>query len=262
MSDKPIVLLFIKAPIKGQVKSRLAADVGEEATLELYKNFVLDSIETVEKSAYPFRICFYPPEGEEIVTAWLGRQYPYLMQEGNDLGLRMGNAFGHIFWEGFTSALLIGSDIPDLPSAVIRSAFESLKENDVVIGPAADGGYYLIGFNNNSFLPRIFQGIAWSTNTVVQTTLDILKGASLRVHIAPEWKDVDTLGDLRALYERNRDTAFDKSRTMTYLIKHRERLFRKSRSYDKTEETDAPAHPILCDDHSAPLLLPGQGPDL
>ena len=227
MSEKPIVLLFIKAPIKGQVKSRLAADVGEETTLELYKNFVLDIVETVETSGYPFRICFYPSGGEEIVSDWLGRQYLYLAQEGDDLGLRMGNAFRRIFLEGFTSALLIGSDIPDLPSAVIQSAFESLKKNDVVIGPAADGGYYLIGFNNNSFLPRIFQGIAWGTNTVFLKTLDILKGASLRVHLAPEWKDVDTLGDLRDLYERNRDTAFDKSRTMTYLIKHRERLFSK-----------------------------------
>jgi rSAM/selenodomain-associated transferase 1 len=227
MSEKPIVLLFIKAPIKGQVKSRLAADVGEETTLELYKNFVLDIVETVEKSAYPFRICFYPAESEKNVAAWLGQQYLYLTQEGSDLGLRMGNAFRRIFLEGFTSALLIGSDIPDLPSAVIQSAFESLKKNDVVIGPAADGGYYLIGFNNNSFLPRIFQGIAWGTNTVFLKTLDILKGASLRVHLAPEWKDVDALGDLRDLYERNRDTAFDKSRTMTYLIKHRERLFSK-----------------------------------
>jgi len=227
MSDKPIVLLFIKAPVKGQVKSRLAADIGEEAALGLYENFVLDSIETAEKSAYPFRICFYPAESEGLVAAWLGPQYPYLAQEGNDLGLRMGNAFRRIFSEGFTSALLIGSDIPDLPPAMIRSAFESLKKNDVVIGPAADGGYYLIGFNSKSFLSSIFQGIAWGANTVFQKTLDLLKGASLRVHIAPEWKDVDTLDDLRALYERKRDTAFDKSRTMTYLVKHRERLFSK-----------------------------------
>jgi rSAM/selenodomain-associated transferase 1 len=227
MPDKSTVLLFIKAPVKGQVKSRLAAAIGEEAALEVYGNFILDSIETAEKSGFPYKIFYYPFADRTALSGLTGRELSIMPQEGHDLGARMENAFLRTFAEGFASALLIGSDIPDLPSAVIQSAFESLKKNDVVIGPAADGGYYLIGFNNNSFLPRIFQGIAWGTNTVFLKTLDILKGASLRVHLAPEWKDVDTLGDLRDLYERNRDTAFDKSRTMTYLIKHRERLFSK-----------------------------------
>jgi len=225
MSDNSIALLFIKAPIKGKVKSRLAATVGEEAALELYKRFVLDTIETVEKSGHALRICYHPPDSGKIVSDWLGQKNYAMPQEGDDLGARMENAFSRVFSEGFPGAVLIGSDIPDLPSAVFQEAFESLARSNAVIGQAADGGYYLIGFNRGSFFPRVFHGIAWSTNTVFRETMAILKGALLRVHIAPERRDVDTLDDLRDLFERNRGTAFDKSRTMAYLIRHRERLF-------------------------------------
>jgi rSAM/selenodomain-associated transferase 1 len=130
-------------------------------------------------------------------------------------------AFKNIFSEGFTSAILIGSDIPDLTPAVFHEALESLKKNDAVIGPAADGGYYLIGFNQKSFLPHIFRGIPWSTGTVFRETMDILDKSSLRVHLLPQWKDVDTLEDLKAFFDRNRDAGFDKSKTMTYLINNK-----------------------------------------
>jgi rSAM/selenodomain-associated transferase 1 len=224
MPDKSIVLLFIKAPFKGRVKSRLAAAVGEEAALELYKNFILDIVDALSTSGYPFRICFYPPDAEEAITTWLVG-HPAAPQDGNDLGERMELAFKKLFSEGFTSAILIGSDIPDLTPAVFHEAFESLNENDAVIGPAADGGYYLIGFNQRSFLPRIFRGIPWSTETVFRETMGILKESSLRVHLVPQWKDVDTLEDLKAFFERNRYSGFDGSRTMTYLMKNRTRLF-------------------------------------
>jgi rSAM/selenodomain-associated transferase 1 len=220
MPDKSIVLLFIKAPFKGQVKSRLAAAVGEEAALELYKNFTLDTIDALSASGYPFRICFHPPNANDAITMWL-TGHPIAPQDGNDLGERMELAFKKIFSEGFTSAILIGSDIPDLTPAVFHEALESLKKNDAVIGPATDGGYYLIGFNQKSFLPRIFRGIPWSTDMVFQETMDILHESSLRVHLLPHWKDVDTLEDLRAFFERNRDAGFDKSKTMTYLINNK-----------------------------------------
>lgn len=220
MSDKPIVLFFIKAPFKGQVKSRLAAAVGEEAALELYKNFTLDIIDALSASGYPFRIYFHPPYAEDAITTWL-IGHTAAPQEGNDLGERMELAFKNIFSEGFTSSILIGSDIPDLTPAVLHEALESLKKNDAVIGPAADGGYYLIGFNQKSFLPRIFRGIPWSTDTVFRETVDIMHESSLRVHLLPQLMDVDTLEDLKAFFERNRDAGFNKSKTMTYLINNK-----------------------------------------
>jgi rSAM/selenodomain-associated transferase 1 len=217
MADKAIILLFVKAPVRGQVKSRLAAEVGEESALDLYRCFVLDIVGTLDNSGYPFRICFYPHDDDNALAALLGRRRHVMPQEGKDLGKRMENAFRNIFSEGYDRAVLIGSDIPDLTPAVLREALESLEKNDVVIGPAADGGYYLIGFHKRSLFPPIFHEREWSTDRVFGETLEILRDASLRIHLAPEWRDVDTREDLNALAARSRGTIFDKSRTMEYL---------------------------------------------
>jgi len=224
MPDQSIILLFIRVPARGKIKSRLALAIGDDAVLELYKNFILDIIDTIENSGYPFRIFFHPRDSGEALARWLGHRHQYMPQGGNDLGENMERAFVQIFTEGFTSVVLLGSDIPDLTPVVLHEALESLRTNDVVIGPSADGGYYLIGCNKGAFLPNIFHGIAWGTDTVFAETISILHRESLRVHLVPEWQDVDTQDDLKSLFERNRDTVFDKSRTMSYLMKNRGRF--------------------------------------
>jgi rSAM/selenodomain-associated transferase 1 len=216
MPDKSIILIFVKVPLKGQVKSRVAAVVGDETALGLYKNFVLDVIDTVIKTGCPFRICYAPAEAGQAMTGWLNTDCPLKPQQGNDLGERMENAFIQCFAEGIERVVLIGSDLPDLAPAILHEALSSLARKDVVIGPAFDGGYYLIGFNRRSFLPKIFHGIAWGTATVFQDTIAILGDHALTVHRAPQWHDVDTSEDLKALCRRARDTGFDNSRTMDY----------------------------------------------
>jgi len=139
-------------------------------------------------------------------------------QIGDDLGARMENAFIRIFSEGFSSAVLIGSDLPDLPAAIIREAFDALTKSDAVIGPAADGGYYLIGFNKAVFSPRILRGIQWSTDRVFEETMKRCREGSLRTYVLPEWSDVDTIDDLRALLVRNRDAGVKRSKTLSYLM--------------------------------------------
>jgi rSAM/selenodomain-associated transferase 1 len=218
MSAESIILLFIKAPVRGRVKSRLAAAIGQEAALELYKNFILDIVDTVKKTGYPFRICYYPPEAGSEASSWLSGQYRFTPQQGSDLGKRMENAFIRCFSEGFERAILIGSDLPDLAPSVLKEAMASLAKHDVVIGPASDGGYYLIGFHKHTLMPRVFHGMSWSTETVFQKTMAILKNSALSIAQAPTWNDVDTVEDLRALYTRSKGTEFDKSMTMTYLM--------------------------------------------
>ncbi len=225
MRSDSIVLLFIKAPQKGLVKSRLAAAIGPDAALELYKSFVLDVVEMLQDAGYPFRICFYPVAAQGAVSDWLGPRHQYAPQEGDDLGERMKNAFQRIFSEGYRRAVLIGSDIPDLAKAVLQESFASLEKNDLVLGPAADGGYYLMGFNKDSFLPELFHGIEWSSPTVFRDTVDIARAAKRSLHLAPEWNDVDSVQDLRKLFKRNESTGFTGSRTMTYLRIHRKDLF-------------------------------------
>lgn len=225
MSDNPIILVFVKSPVKGAVKSRLAAAVGEEAALDLYRNFILDIVDTVIKSGFPFALCFYPPDAGGTVASWIGSQHRLIPQDGADLGSRMENAFRRAFSEGFTRALLIGSDIPDLVPVVFQEAFGSLERNDAVIGKAADGGYYLIGFKADTFAPRIFHGISWSTSTVFRETMTLLHEASLRVHQVHQWRDVDTVEDLRSLFARNTGRDNGPRRTMAYLAHHKDRLF-------------------------------------
>jgi hypothetical protein len=99
-----------------------------------------------------------------------------------------------------------------LPKEIIDEAFAS--DGEAVIGPATDGGYYLIGFKRDTFLPHIFEGMQWSTAFVFERTMEIFRKHSYNVYILPQWRDVDTPEDLKTFYERNRNTAFEHSRTM------------------------------------------------
>jgi len=211
------ILFFVKLPEKGSVKTRLAKDLGHGFVQTLYRNFVFDMLDTLAEANLPIIVYFHPPESGAAVSKWLGKNYTYAPQKGVDLGERMKNAFADVFADGFSKAIILGSDLPDLQNVVLDAAFSALDLNDSVIGSAYDGGYYLIGFRHNSFLPEVFKGISWGTDTVLKDTLNILKKKNYRVSILPELRDVDTIEDLKALYERNKDTAFANSRTMKFI---------------------------------------------
>jgi rSAM/selenodomain-associated transferase 1 len=221
------VLVFVKLPEAGKVKARLSKDLDENTVCSLYKVFVLDLLDTLKKGNFTFKICFYPPGAEEKVADWLGRDILYIPQAGKDLGDRMKSAFIDIFSRGYSEVLLIGSDIPDLPERIIEEAFEGLKNSEAVVGPAFDGGYYLIGFRKDTFLPEIFQGIHWGTDKVFAKTMEIFKRNNYRVHVLTKWRDVDRIEDLKALFERNRHTEFAGSRTMTFLTEYFRSIFKK-----------------------------------
>ena len=220
MTDKRCVILFVKFPEKGQVKSRLAQLMDEDLVLRLYENMVLDTIDMLTRGRFPFRICFTPPDARDRILEWLGQGYRAFPQTGDDLGDRMENAFERVFSEGVEDALLIGSDIPGLTAEVMDEAFTALLKNEAVIGPAGDGGYYLIGFKKGSFEPVIFHDMVWSTKTVFRETMDKLHNASLKVHVLPELTDVDTVEDLKTLMSQVKDPAPEKSRTRSFLAQH------------------------------------------
>jgi len=220
MTDKRCVILFVKLPEKGRVKSRLAQRMNENLVLRLYENMVLDTIDMLTKGRFPFRICFTPPDARDRIREWLGQGYRAFPQTGEDLGDRMENAFGHVFSEGAGDVLLIGSDIPGLTAGVMDEAFTALLKNEAVIGPAGDGGYYLIGFKKGSFEPIIFHDMVWSTKTVFRDTMDRLHEASLKVHVLPELTDIDTVEDLRMIMSRVKEPALEKSRTRSFLDQH------------------------------------------
>ena len=196
------MLLFVRAPQKGLVKTRLAARLGADRTLALYRCFVEDII-TLISGSYPTSV-FYTPENQKAkVQVWLGPYARYHPQRGADLGQRMQAAFIQTFYEPVKHAVLIGSDFPDLDIEIIHEAFRALQKNDVVIGPATDGGYYLIGFQKDTLNGNIFKGIDWGTNQVFRQTLTQIEHANLTYHTLPTWQDIDTYEDLMVFYNRN-----------------------------------------------------------
>ncbi len=219
-SDENCILFFVKYPEKGQVKTRLSAELDESTAVELYRNFVLDLLSMLERLSLPFQICFSPENSRERFIGWLGDKYSYIPQQGADLGQRMKNALGQAFAQDFDRAVIIGSDSPDLSEDLIHEAFSSLEAHDVVIGPSVDGGYYLIGFRNDAFLIEAFEGIEWSTDRVFKETLKILEKAELSVYKLPEWRDIDTLADLKSMFLRNENKDFRSSRTMSYIAEN------------------------------------------
>jgi rSAM/selenodomain-associated transferase 1 len=211
--------LFVKSPATGRVKTRLAAEIGQEAAVGLYRCFVEDLVAMVEKFGGAFRLCFHPPEAKSDLLQWLGEQYSYSPQEGDGLGERLKNAFAAAFAQGFSNVVAIGSDSPDLPGEFLRQAFEQLESHDAVIGPSSDGGYYLIGFSEDSFVGEAFYDIAWSTSAVCDQTQMRLRAYELSVHVLPLWHDVDTRADLESLAARNENTSFGLSRTFAFIRK-------------------------------------------
>ena len=204
--DDRCLLFFIKSPEKGKVKSRLASVIGDKPAANLYRDFITQMLSTLRRGDFPFHICFYPHNALKGVKKWLGDQHHYIPQKGKDLGERMSNAFRKAFDTGFKRVVLVGSDIPDLPLKVIEEAFISLKEEDAAIGPAYDGGYYLIGFKEKTFSPQVFERMAWGTERVFEDTMKVLKNLNQRVHTLPYLRDIDTVDDLK-----NIDPSFGRS---------------------------------------------------
>ncbi|OGP67619.1 MAG: hypothetical protein A2031_09565 [Deltaproteobacteria bacterium RBG_19FT_COMBO_43_11] len=214
------LIVFVKYPQTGFVKTRIARRYGDDFAAGLYKEFVFDILEGMARVPCRLQIYFDPPEKENSIKNLLGHSYQYLPQQGFDLGEKMKNAFGASFAGDFKTAVLIGSDCPDLPRRVIDEAFDALDhQNDAVIGPASDGGYYLIGFKKNTVLPDAFWGLSWGTPDVFSDAMNILRDRLSRISVLQEWRDVDTGKDLADLFEKSKSTTFAHSRTMRYLKK-------------------------------------------
>ena len=198
------VLLFLRAPEPGAVKTRLERHLRRHQVVALYRAFVEDLLETLDRTGFPVRICYCPPNQSPMVRNWLGPDRQYRAQAGKDLGQRMAHGFATAFAEGFDQVLLLGSDIPDLPMAHVETAFEHLASVDSVIGPSTDGGYYSIGFCRGCFTPAVFSRIAWGESKVFAQTLDRIAAVGITCRHLPPWQDVDEIDDLRDLAQRLR----------------------------------------------------------
>ena len=185
---EPRIIIFVKAPRPGFVKTRLAAAIGNEAACDAYRQLA----ETVVANLAPLphaELRFTPDDAENEITPWLNDGWTTRPQDEGDLGERMHRAFT----EANGPAIIIGSDCPQVKLNDFITAAKTLQTHDVVIGPATDGGYWLIGLN--APCPALFEGIEWSTGGVLQSTLAKADEAGLSVQLLRELGDVDTGAD-------------------------------------------------------------------
>ena len=196
MTNKAI-LVFQKNLIAGRTKTRLAATIGNEKALLVYKQLIL--ITTNVLINLPFdKLIYYSEfipldiEDKEIETT---AKTLVLVQHGNDLGARMLNSFSDQFKMGYSRLIIIGTDCPDLNSELLLNAFNALESHDIVIGPAADGGYYLLGMSK--LYPELFEGVEWSTSEVYGQTVDIISKLGLSFSLMPVLRDLDNENDLK-----------------------------------------------------------------
>ncbi|MFL1894951.1 TIGR04282 family arsenosugar biosynthesis glycosyltransferase [Aquimarina sp. 2-A2] len=188
---KNLLLLFTRNPELGKCKTRLAATIGEQSALDIYK-FLLQHTVNVTRGLKVDKEVHYSVKVREN-DIWDPTLYNKKNQLGEDLGARMLQAFSAGFENGYQHIIIMGSDLYDVEQKDIEAAFEALKTNDYVIGPAEDGGYYLLGMN--TLTSPLFQNKEWGTATVLKDTLKDLEGK--KVKVLEERNDIDYFEDIK-----------------------------------------------------------------
>ncbi len=191
VASKNLLLIFTRNPELGKCKTRLAASIGDQNALDIY-TFLLNHTVALTKEVNAVKQVWYSEEIWEN-DIWNTDTFNKKLQQGADLGIRMAHAFQEGFADGFERIMVIGSDIFDLTTADINIAFASLESTDFVIGPADDGGYYLLGMT--SFNGPIFQNKSWGTETVLEETLNDLNHKN--IHLLETRNDVDLYEDIK-----------------------------------------------------------------
>jgi uncharacterized protein len=193
---RTIVLLARAPSIPG--KTRLTDGLAPDAAEALRRALLLDTFEVISAVDAPIIVAFTPAKARSEIVALLNRRdVSFVAQRGTDLGSRMRRALDAAFDRGSDAAVLVGSDLPTLPVSHIGEAFSLLESGrDLVLGPAADGGYYLIGMRRPACGTDIFTGVEWGTANVLATTQMMAERSGLSVALAPAWYDVDTPVDL------------------------------------------------------------------
>ncbi len=199
MPDARVVGVFVKAPIPGRVKARLAADIGPARAAALYRRVGRQVVASTVSNTHQTAVWYAPRTCGRLVRAWLDGLgvSRFHAQPAGDLGRRLRGAFARHFRARARRVILIGSDCPGVDSRLVSQALLALDECDLVLGPAHDGGYYLIGLRAPA--PELFRGIAWSTEVVLEQTLAQARALGLRLVLLPTLRDVDTASDARAI---------------------------------------------------------------
>lgn len=202
------LIIFSRYPEAGKTKTRMIPALGSGGAAELQRQMTEHTLNTAQK-LLTFRDIIievhFAGGNEQLMSEWLGKDFKYTPQVLGDLGCKMCSAFDRAFSLGNKRVVTIGIDCPDINQTILDDAFNSLEKQDLVLGSAEDGGYYLIGLNHP--IPELFQNISWGTEQVLKQTKDIAQQLNLSVHYLPTLSDVDRPEDLR-IWEKYSNRTF------------------------------------------------------
>ncbi len=219
------LLIFLKYPTPGQVKTRLAAVLGDQMACDVYRACAEITLERLASLRRESVVCVEPADALARVRTWLGPGWALRPQQGATLGDRLIEATAYAFAEGARRVVVVGTDSPWLAAPDVASAFEALERAGLVIGPTEDGGYYLIGLSRPA--RGVFADITWSTPSVYAQTLARACALKLSVERLPLGYDVDRLEDLRRWLAEERARGTD-----GHLLKTIEESLKERRSHD------------------------------
>ncbi|MDZ7658770.1 TIGR04282 family arsenosugar biosynthesis glycosyltransferase [Fodinibius sp.] len=193
-TSNSVLIVFIKNPEKGKVKTRLAKTMGNQKALQVYQKLLRITKSITDQLDVSKQIWYSRFIDEDDI--WSDGNYDKYLQKGDNLGLRMRYAFKKAFADGYQKVVIIGSDCSALNPEFIEESFKALENNQAVIGPANDGGYYLLGML--AFYPSLFENKAWSTSSVFEETIRQFKEMNISYKQLPMLNDIDTEEDLKA----------------------------------------------------------------
>lgn len=191
------LIIFTRYPEPGKAKTRLIPALGAKAAADVHRQmteFTLAQVKPLQQYRSLMVEVWFAGGDRDQMEAWLGVGLRYKPQPAGDLGDRMTQAFQSAFACDVNAAIIIGTDCPELMETILVKAFHALQQTDVVLGPAADGGYYLVGLRRA--IPELFQSITWSTDRVLQQTVAIVEKLNLSLTLLPMLTDVDRPEDL------------------------------------------------------------------
>ncbi len=206
------LILFVKYPEPGNVKTRLGKTIGMDRAADVYREIAQSAFRISAAIAGEFTtiyVWFDPGADLTAIQSWVGdKRFVYAEQRGDSLGDRMRHAFQEAFGHGATKVVILGTDVPEINLSIVDQAFDALERHEVVLGPSTDGGYYLLGMRAPGH--DLFDGIPWSTPDVFPATLRLLEKHHATVAFVPQLSDIDTLEDYIRFRARHAGTK-DKS---------------------------------------------------
>ncbi len=195
-----LLVIFVKAPVPGKVKTRMQPALTPAEACALYRAMGLDIVSNISaESDFDIEVHFWPQDAAAEIRNWLKVEHPLRPQPEGDLGKKMMSTFESAHQTGYRRCIIIGSDLPNIHTQRIADAFAALHQCDLVLGPTTDGGYYLIGMSRP--LPGLFNDVIWSTETVFDQTMRNAAAQHITTHLLPIETDIDSIDEIKTIWQ-------------------------------------------------------------